>query len=41
MNGLLKSLGIDLHKPMGYLKVFAAACIMGFVAAFVKDIFGA
>ena len=38
MDKLLDLLNIDLDSPMGYIKVFVAACICGFVVAFVKDI---
>lgn len=39
MDKFLDLLNINLDKPMGYFKVFMAACICGFIFAFAKDIF--
>jgi len=39
MDKFLEQLNINLDRPSGYFKIFIAACICGFIAAFAKDIF--
>jgi len=39
MEKLLELLDINLDGPSGYFKIFIAACVCGFIAAFAKDIF--
>lgn len=38
MQELMKLLGIDLDRPMGYVKLAAASVIMGFGVSMVKDL---
>lgn len=38
MQELMKLLGIDLNRPMGYVKLGVASLIMGFVVSMVKDL---
>lgn len=38
MQGLMKLLGIDLDRPMGYVKIAVVSAIMGFVVSMVKDL---
>lgn len=38
MQELMKLLGIDLNRPMGYVKIAVASLILGFVVSMVKDL---
>lgn len=38
MKELIKLLGIDLDRPMGYVKIVVAFIIVGFVVSMVKDL---
>lgn len=38
MQELMKVLGIDLDRPMGYVKIAVLSLILGFVVSMVKDV---
>ena len=38
MQELMKLLGIDLNRPMGYVKIAVASLILGFVVSMMKDL---